>query len=1034
MNAQQGRNWFADVGASALSGAAKAVTSTLADDVSPSTVPEAQGVEAAKEALRIADEMRTAVEESKPGTPLKEMPEGEAYNTLREKLGITEEKLAGIRADVEAGKIGKEDVADLLHFNPSKFDWSMANDAESQVALMNTFTRVFADALGKAGTGRVSMESIYAQANKIGANVDQAIGLWKRLQGVEAGVRAQQFTVAASGAHLDRLAKKVASGNYTPQEMLDFVVHERRHALLQVTAQGSRSMIGRALRVMREGVQVNEAALKLSNGRRMRAERKARDLAAKTEALAKAVKEARALLPAKQAEAQQAREAANVAAVRREEAAAYVERSEAQLAAIARKFLDKVHKARLEAEQREAVRAAKEAVKQAEKAAQAAEALARKAEAEAAKYADMQDARFGVQPGQADVILTGDVKMQFDEVDEALAQLRLKSGEVVDLAREIAQRGAVAKRSPAQVGFWMQTQERLAFLYVNNILSGLPTMAINVSSGFLKMIESTLEHYGSAALAKIRGDKYAILAANRAAVATWTSWRAAWKVASEAWKEGLPQTDVLARAEVAARGGSGESAIAKAIALPSRSILTIDEFFKHIFYHQELNARAVEVAASAAQLQHSPLAQQRMFETVLKETMENPPDDLVLDAIEAARYQTFQGSLQSKMANNLARMTNESPLFKLAVPFIRTPLNIVKQGIVERTPLALLRKSVRDDILAGTREGNTAAIRIALGTALIGTVWNWADEGRITGARAGFGRNRNTGDIENIPPYSIKIGERWYQYNRLDPWGTPLGLVADLRAAYAARNERNTNALTSDDEELSEGFGNALAILSKNLLDKTFFKGISDLTSAIDEGRSDGGAIGRYLQNLGSNLVPFSSFVRNVAKSHDEYAREAFTFSDKLIAQTPGLSKELPPRRDILGRPIPNAERLGPSWLSPFLVGQDDPDPVARELATLSMNYSMPDKNIAGVYLSAKQYSRLLEVRGEFLHERMSTWMNSAEWAKLSKYQKIEHVRRFLSAGTSRATTAVMDEWPELGEQVRGLKFEARALKAGALQ
>lgn len=1004
----------------------------LGDDIaSPEATRAAQLEAVAAKATAVADEAKQSIEESKPAAPLKEMSDGESYDNLREELGITDEKLSQIRADVEAGTIGREDVADLLHFNPSKFDWSKANDPESQVALMNTFTRVFADALGKAGTGRVPLDTIFAQANRIGADVDAAINLWKRLRGVEAGVRAQQFVVAASGAHLDRLAKKIAGGKGTAQELLDFVVHDKRHALLQVTAQGSRSMIGRALRVMREGVQVNEAALKLANGRRLRAERKARDVAGKANEAAQIAKER----ATKKETARKARADADAATKRRQTAASQVEMTENELTEIAAKFLSKAHKERLLGEQREAIRVAKEAVASADKKAAAAEKLARKAESDLTNFESANERKFGNKEPTADVVLTGGTKLQFDEVNEALANLGLKPEQVVDLAKEIAKREtSIQRESAARLGTMMKLQDRLTFLYINNILSGLPTMAINASSGLLKMIESTFEHYGSAALSRIRGDKYAILAANKAAVATWTSWKTAWKLAGEAWKEGLPQTDILAKAEVAVRGGAGDSLVAKAIGIPSRAIITIDEFFKHIFYQQELNARAVEIAASAAQLQSGAVAQQRMFDKVLKETLESPPDDLVLDSIEKARYQTFQGNLESKFANDLIRMTNNTPLLKFVVPFVKTPTNIFKQGIIERSPLNLLRKSVLDEIRAGTREGNTAIVRVALGTALIGTVWNLADEGLITGSRAGYGSNQNTGDIENIPPYSINLFGKWYQYNRFDPLGTPLGLVADLRIASKDLQERENNGLETDDPTLSEHFGNILAILNKNLLDKTFFKGISDIVSALDDSRSGADALGNYLQTVGTSLIPYSSFVKNIAKSHDDYAREAFEFSDKLLLQTPGLSTDLPVKRDILGRPIPNAERLGPSWVSPFLAGVNDPDPVAQELAKLRLDYRKPSKDIAGVKLSAEQYSRLLEIRGGFLHEQMSKWIKAGEWSGLTKYEKIEHIRRFLSSGTSRAEKAVLEQWPGLGENVRSLKLEARALRTGALQ
>jgi len=439
-------------------------------------------------------------------------------------------------------------------------------------------------------------------------------------------------------------------------------------------------------------------------------------------------------------------------------------------------------------------------------------------------------------------------------------------------------------------------------------------------------------------------------------------------------------------------------------------------------------------------MERSTAAQDATFARVLRETLESPSDDLILDAIEAARYNTFQANLQSKFAQNLTRWTNETPLLKFVVPFIKTPLNILKQGIVERTPLALLSSRLlssrlRSQILSGDRAGRTALLRVMLGTAGIGMVWNLAADGRVTGSRVGRGSNRNTADLGDVPAYSVRIGERWYQYNRLDPMGTVIGLTADLRELANDLEARTANDIESDNPELVEAFGNLLGIITENVADKTFFKGFADLVEAAHSAseRGSGSAAAQYAASIGSNLIPLSSLERNIAKAHDDYAREAWTFMDKLRASTPGNSESLPVRRDVLGRPVKNAERLGADWLSPFLVGKDDSDPAARALAELGMSYRLPDKDIAGVRLNPEQYSRLLEVRGQFLRELIAEQLRSGEWYDVTKYQRIEQLRSWMSEATHASEAAVMDQWPTLGELVERRRDEVRARKTGAL-
>jgi hypothetical protein len=189
-----------------------------------------------------------------------------------------------------------------------------------------------------------------------------------------------------------------------------------------------------------------------------------------------------------------------------------------------------------------------------------------------------------------------------------------------------------------------------------------------------------------------------------------------------------------------------------------------------------------------------------------------------------------------------------------------------------------------------------------------------------------------------------------------------------------------------------------------------------------------------YLSSLVANLIPFSSMQRNIARAHDDYAREAFSFVEKLRAQVPVLREGLPIRRDVIGRPIFETDRIGADWVSPFVVGKEDPNPVAKAIAELDMPYTMPNKSIAGVPLNALQYSRLLEVRGAYVSEQMTEWMSASEWDELSKFQKMEKVRDWFHRGTREANAAVLDQWPDLAALVDNHKGELKALKSGDLR
>jgi GNAT superfamily N-acetyltransferase len=848
---------------------------------------------------------------------------------LREEIGLTDELVEEVRAKIKSGEVRPEEVADLIGINGDRINWSGVTDEKSMAGLLNTISRVIDDTVGgMAGYGRVSVATVEKLAKEIGASAEQAFELFERLKangGIEAGIVAARRTLHASAAKLHRLASVIGTDKETPEALLELAIHDRRHMLLQATVRGSKSMIARALRMMQEGVEVDEAAFRLSKAR------KERDIAKAQEAVDRA-KRKRAAKPKK--------------------AAAGSDDTGMGLM----------------------------------------------------KSAD--DAAFEHLQQLLDNAKKANRKLSEADVHDALGQMGYRPGQVRKLAKAIsdAKSAADVHKISRTVSFGRNMQARLATLYINNILSGLPTLAVNVTSGWLKMIETIVERYGAGVVGYARGgfDKYELIAAHRSVLATKVMFTSAFKVAAAAFKEGLPQTDVFMRSEIAMRAGNAPGLIENAITLPSRGILTVDEYFKHIFYQQELTARAVEIAAGKVRaFGLTGKMADDIFEQEFKEVMSNPTDAVRLDAIENARYQTFQNNLESSLGNALIRATNGTPALKFVIPFVRTPANIAKQALLERTPLALARKKVWKAIREGDRAGNTVAVRTFLALGAFTFFFNEALEGRLKGSFVGRGSNKNTADLDKQTNYT------WngVQFSRLDPYGTVLGLTADLAALYQDWRLR----LGADDPEssvpdqLGLAFANIIGILSENVLDKTYFKGISDAVEAIANAESAPQFLNNYISNLGANLIPYSSLQRQFARTHDEYAREAFDFSDRLMAQTPWERQNLPYRRDYLGRPIKEVERLGPDWLSPILIAKDDPDPVARALAGLEMSYRMPERDLDGVPLNAQQYSFLLEKRGQFIYDRLSRKIESGSWDAMSRTDRIEWVREAARSGTTIA-------------------------------
>ena len=211
----------------------------------------------------------------------------------------------------------------------------------------------------------------------------------------------------------------------------------------------------------------------------------------------------------------------------------------------------------------------------------------------------------------------------------------------------------------------------------------------------------------------------------------------------------------------------------------------------------------------------------------------------------------------------------------------------------------------------------------------------------------------------------------------------------------------------------------------KNVASKTYLRGASELFQVLSDPERYGD---RYLQNFSGSLIPFSGALRAVRQREDEFAREAFTYLESLKSGLPGLSDDLPLRRDILGRPIVP----GTQWLSPIQMSQESTDPLDLELSRLAFGFSMPSKQIDGVPLNAEQYSELLRIRGQeklsngkSLVDTLRDLIGTADYQALPEDPdatvigtKRDAILRIVSKFQRAAKERLLEKYPELRQRV----------------
>lgn len=517
--------------------------------------------------------------------------------------------------------------------------------------------------------------------------------------------------------------------------------------------------------------------------------------------------------------------------------------------------------------------------------------------------------------------------------------------------------------------------DKLYTVWINGLLSGPTTHMVNSLSNTLTQVWNLGEHAVAASM-------------------PWSSITAK-EVGSRAYgivegvREGLQaglhvirtgEMPEHAQIELRQQGPTFANPVTEAVVTaPGRALEASDALFKAMAYRSELRGLAMRSGLEKG-LRGQELAKH------INETLANPPEDMTAEATTVARYLTFTNPLETFgkwLQKGRAGKTALGRAFSVVVPFLRTPSNIAKFAL-QRTPAAVAFKTVRNQIKQGGTARDLAMARIGMGSAIGAAVAFYAAQGVITGGGPSDPSRRRVWLTTN-QPYSVKIGNTWYSYGRLEPIGSIVGMAADFGAGVSGQEQKDSVA------------ADISASISKNLTSKTFLKGISDLLNAISDPDRYGES---WVASLVGSVVPTGP--AQIAREIDPTIRQVSSLSDAIQARIPGKSAALPPKRDVWGDPI-----VRESPLSPIATLGIPNDPVRLEVDRLKMSIGAPTKKIGGVELTPQQYDRYQEVAGRLAHERLLKLIGQPAWKRLPddvKRDVISQVITYARSGARYAT------------------------------
>ena len=397
----------------------------------------------------------------------------------------------------------------------------------------------------------------------------------------------------------------------------------------------------------------------------------------------------------------------------------------------------------------------------------------------------------------------------------------------------------------------------------------------------------------------------------------------------------------------------------------------------------------------------------------LQESFDANGGALDADALAYARETTFTTPLApGSFSSGVQRIASSSPWMRMIIPFVKTPANVLYDWAYRSGAHFDLYR----DLAAGGERRAMAAARLTTGAAFYSVAGLLVDADVITGMGPQDSETKKLWKSTGRQPYSVNIGGKWIAYNRMDPFGMFFGIAAGIGQL----------AGHTDDRELEDLGAMALVAFSRNLSNKTYLRGLSDvLNAAYEQGDSGLQKWQRVMQSYASGFVPFSGYVNGI--KDDPMMREVRSMADAVANRVPGFSESLDPQRNILGE-ITMASEIG--GISPWAVTTAKDDGLGAELVRIyeatGEKIQRPPKKTGDVDWTTfkndkdrSAYDRFLELHSELgLRKEMQRVMKTPGWERLADAGRVDKFRNVLSRVRSAARLKVFQEFPELKNQV----------------
>jgi hypothetical protein len=400
-------------------------------------------------------------------------------------------------------------------------------------------------------------------------------------------------------------------------------------------------------------------------------------------------------------------------------------------------------------------------------------------------------------------------------------------------------------------------------------------------------------------------------------------------------------------------------------------------------------------------------------------------------AIYDVRNYAVDGTFQSKLSGTLKKIseakgegrTPVETFITQTIPFLRTPWNIFKEsagyipgvGMVIRPTKTVTNKVFKAGSDTPTFETVTRNMtkeemvsRQLVGFGITTGVYQMFEAGIITGSMPTDAAERNTWQAQGKQPTSIKIGGKWVDYSRAEPFATVLGMMTDT--FQATKDVMDGKVRSGEEWEYAKKA--AWSSIKSNMLQKTFMQGFADLLNPLFANDTKG--VESLLDNYAKRLIPAIS--NTAARTFDPYEREAITTIEKLQQRIPYARNLLPERYASFSADPNNIQPMERNLTQATTGIATSPEQTEfqKRVDALGITISPTKRKMGKVDLTTQQYSDYKKFINEEATKRLNRVLPSLERMPNKKLAEIIAEKQVMRGARKVAQMRLYKQYPDL--------------------